>query len=67
MLFTHRDQVICGVQAQKKEKLKVTPDIDGNRPPFPHPPPQTCFRGLKIYPAKVNLKKNKPVGVAKMK
>lgn len=64
MLFTHRDQVICGVQTQKKEKLKVTVDIDGNRLP-PHPP--TCFRGLKIYPAKMNLKKNKPVGVAKMK
>lgn len=26
-----------------------------------------CSKGLKFYPAKVDLKRNKPVGVVKMK
>lgn len=54
MLFTHRDQVICGVQAQKKEKLKVTVDIDGNRLP---PPPPDLFQRAQNLPSKDEFEK----------
>lgn len=45
----------------KKEKLQVTLDIDGKRSP-----PSVVW-SVRNLPNKVDLKRSKPVGVAKMK
>lgn len=59
MFFSHRDQQTCKVDPEKN-KLKVILDTDGI---IPH----SCCRGLKIYPALSNSKRNKPLGIAKRK
>lgn len=66
ILFTHRDQVICGVYRLKKKKGKTKSFTRYSWELTPSPN-KLFQRELKIYPAKVNLKRNKPLGVAKMK